>query len=363
MKVTGIVVEYNPFHNGHIHHIQKARELTNCDILIAVMSGNWVQRGEPAIIDKWERAKCAIAHGVDLVVELPFLYATQSASEFAKGAINVLKALYVDSIVFGSETNNLEELKEISELSYNVDRFKEVLNEGYSYPAAYGYFATAYGPNDILGIAYLKEIQGTNIVPYTIKRTNQYHGNELDVIASASAIRKGLLNNEDITHTTPMENLPIPKTWEDYYPLLQHILLTSTREHLQSLLLVDEGIEKHLINQAKVSKTYEEFINRCVVKRYTKARIQRTLVHILTQTLKQDKINANHQVYIRVLARNEVGQNYIKTLRKEELIFANKYIQIPDCYRELEYRATVAYSYPYANKLDIIEKEIYGQYK
>ena len=362
MKVTGIVVEYNPLHNGHIHHIQKARELTNCDVLIAVMSGNWVQRGEPAIVDKWERAKAAIANGVDLVVELPFLYATQSASEFAKGAINILKALKVDSIVFGSETNNLEELMEISELSYNVDRFKEVLNEGYSYPAAYGYFADDYCPNDILGIAYLKEIKDSNITPYTIKRTNSYHGNELESIASASAIRNALLNNEDVSHTTPME-LPKPKTWEDYYPLLQHILLTSTREHLSKLLLVDEGIEKHLMNQAKTSSTYKEFINKCVVKRYTKARIQRTLVHILAQTTKQDKVNANHEVYIRVLARNEVGQNYIKTLRKEELIFANKYIQIPDCYRDMEYKATVAYSYPFENKMEIIEKEIYGQYK
>ena len=365
MKVTGIVVEYNPFHNGHIHHIQQARKLTNCDVLIAVMSGNWVQRGEPAIVDKWERAKCAISHGVDLVVELPYLYATQSASVFAKGAIDILKALKVDSIVFGSETNNLEELTEISELSYNVDRFKEVMQEGFSYPKAYGLFATAYGPNDILAIAYLKEIQGTSIKPYSILRTNSYHGDALETIASASAIRKALLNNQDISHTTPMHELPKPKTWEDYYPYLQTLLLTQSREHLQSLLLVDEGIERHLINQAKVSKTYSEFIDRCVVKRYTKSRIQRTLVHILTQTTKLEKQQANHSPYIRVLARNTVGQEYIKTLRKEDLVFANKYIQIPDCYRELEYRATVAYAIPYKQeeKMDIIQKEIYGQYK
>ncbi|MDD6467131.1 MAG: nucleotidyltransferase [Erysipelotrichaceae bacterium] len=366
MNITGIVVEYNPFHNGHRYHIQQAKTITNCDLLVAVMSGNWVQRGEPAVIDKWERAKIAVQNGVDLVLELPFLYATQSASEFAKGAIDILKQLHVDSIVFGSETNNLEELKEISEMSFQVDRFKENMQEGYSYPKSYGAFATSYGPNDILAIAYLKEIQNTTIKPYSILRTNNYHGTELTEIASASAIRTALLNGESVVHATPMHSmLNKPKTWEDYYPYIQTILLTHSREQLQKILLVDEGIEQHLKKQARISNTYAEFIDNCVVRRYTKSRIQRTLVHILTQTTKEEKLQANHMPYLRVLATNEKGRQHLKTLRKEPVVIANKYSQIPDCYKELEYRATVAYAIPFdqTTRCEIMHKEIYGQYK
>ena len=365
MKVTGIVVEYNPFHNGHQHHIDKTRELTNCDVLIAVMSGNWVQRGEAAIVDKWERAKFACTRGVDLVVELPYIYSTQSASQFAYGAISTLKLLNVDSIVFGSEIDNIDELKEISELSFDIDRFKENLNEGYSYAKSYGNMAVAYGPNDILAIAYLKEIANTKIKPYSIKRTNDYHGLELSNISSASAIRNALSNNQDVSVATPM-SLAKPYTWDDYYPYLQTLLLTSKKEDLRKILLVSEGIENHLIKQAKVSTSYEEFINNCVVKRYTKSRIQRTLTQLLTQTTKHDKERLPQLQHIRIRSYNETGKKYLNSIKKkEDLIIASKFTQIPEEYREIEYKAAVAYAIPYSleERKVIIEKEIYGQYK
>ena len=364
MKITGIIVEYNPFHNGHQLHLQQARKLTGCDVLVAVMSGNWVQRGEPAIVDKWERAKFATENGVDLVVELPYIFATQSATQFAHGAIETLKLLNIDSLVFGSETNNLNELQEISELSFDVNRFKENLDSGYSYPKSYGSVASAYGPNDILAIAYLKELQNSNIKPYSIQRTNNYHGHQLQEISSASAIRNSLLNNIDIKIATKM-NLTKPLTWEDYYPYLQTILLTHAKSNLSKILLVNEGIENHLIKQAKQCTTYKQFIDKCVVKRYTKSRIQRTLTHILTQTTKQQKDQLPPLQHIRVLSFNKVGQEYLHKLRKNEVIIANKYVQIPEEYRDMEYRATVAYAIPYSleQRKEIIQKEIYGQYQ
>ena len=364
MRITGIIVEYNPFHNGHLHHIKKARELTNCEVLVAVMSGNWVQRGEPAVIDKWERAKFASENGVDLVVELPYIYATQSATQFAYGAIETLKLLDIDSLVFGSEINNLAELQEISELSFDVNRFKENIDSGFSYPKSYGANASGYGPNDILAIAYLKELNSTNIQPYSIQRTNNYHGLELQKISSASAIRNALHNGQTVSKATTMQ-LSKPLTWSDYYPYLQSLLLTHSKNDIERILLVNEGIQNHLIKQAKVCSTYDDFINKCVVKRYTKSRIQRTLVHILTQTTKEQKDQLPKLDHFRILAFNEVGQKYLNKLRKKEIIVANKYTQLPMVYQEMEYRATAAYAIPYTmeERKQIIQKEIYGQYR
>lgn len=177
MKVTGIICEYNPFHNGHIHHIKKAREITNCDILVCVMSPNFVQRGEPAIIDKWERAKTAVENGVDIVFELPFIFATQSAAFFAKGAIDCLKLAKVDTIVFGSESNNIKILESISDMEIDIrNQDEEGLSTAKIYEKLYG----KWNANDILGLNYLKEIKDSNITPYTIQRTNHYHDEKLE---------------------------------------------------------------------------------------------------------------------------------------------------------------------------------------
>ena len=124
MNLCGIIVEYNPFHNGHMLHINKAKELSRADGTIAVMSGNFCQRGDFSVIDKFAKAEIAINHGVDLVVELPYLYATQNASKFAYGAINVLKACHINHLVFGSETNDIEILKDIASTEINPDHLK-----------------------------------------------------------------------------------------------------------------------------------------------------------------------------------------------------------------------------------------------
>ena len=349
MKVTGIIVEYNPFHNGHIYHIQQARSITDCDVLVAVCSGNFVQRGQPAVIDKWERAKAAVANGVDLVIELPFPFALQSATYFGANAVRLLAMAKADSIVFGSETNNLEELKEISEMSFNIDNFRENMKAGYSYPASYGFMADSYGPNDILAISYLRALQNyPDITPYSIKRTNEYDNPELTgTISSAMAIRNALAEGKDISSYTVMAdtlNTYPEVTMKKLYPDIRTLLLTTPLSQLREIFLMDEGIENHLVKQANSCRDYASFINNATTKRYTTSRIQRTLCHLLVQNTRSFMKNLPEYDHLRPLAYNRTGQAYLKHLQEQGVKIVNHFSQIIKPYRELEYKAAVVYS-------------------
>ena len=165
MKVCAIAAEYNPFHTGHAYQIRQARERTGCDVILAVMSGDFVQRGEPAVADKVRRAVCAIENGVDAVIALPYIYSTQSAGWFAHGAVSLMKLAGADYICFGSECGNLENLLDIADTPINPDHLQESLESGMSYPKAYSLLTTFMAPNDILAVSYLKEIAGTGIEP------------------------------------------------------------------------------------------------------------------------------------------------------------------------------------------------------
>ena len=190
MKTVGIICEYNPFHNGHIYHLEKVKELFPNSLIILVMSGNFTQRGIPSIINKWDKTQIALNYGIDLVIELPFVFATQSADVFAKGAISILKELKTEYVVFGSESNNVDNLIELANVSlYNKDyqsKIKEYLNNGDNYPTALSKafkdfnFETVNTPNDLLGLSYVKSIikNNYNIEPITIKRTNDFHDKE-----------------------------------------------------------------------------------------------------------------------------------------------------------------------------------------
>ncbi|MBR2700620.1 MAG: nucleotidyltransferase family protein [Erysipelotrichaceae bacterium] len=349
MKVTGIIVEYNPFHNGHIYHINQARSITGCDVLVAVCSGNFVQRGQPAVTDKWERAKTAVANGVDLVIELPFPFVLQSATYFGSNAVRLLAMAGVDSIVFGSETNNLAELKEISEMSFNIDNFKENMKAGYSYPASYGFMADSYGPNDILAISYLRALQNyPDITPYSIKRTNEYDNPELTgSISSAMAIRKALGEGEDISAYTIMADTlrDYPEvTMEKLYPYIRTLLLTTPLSQLREIFLMDEGIENHLVKQANNCPDYASFISSATTKRYTASRIQRTLCHLMVQNTRSFMNNLPVYDHLRPLAYNQTGQAYLKQLQEKGVKIVNHFSQIIKPYRELEYKAAVVYS-------------------
>lgn len=348
MKVCGIVVEYNPMHQGHLYHLQKAKEITESDIVIAVMSGNFVQRGEFAIVDKWTRAKVAIENGIDLVLELPFVFALQSAENFGKNAIDILAKAHCDSIVFGSETNNLEELKEIASMNFKIDNFKENMKKGYSYPYTYGYMCDSYGPNDILAISYLRQLQKyPQIKPYSILRTSDYNDDSLNTsYPSALALRKAIFEKKDVNNQCLINNIdsyPHP-CWNQYYNIVRYLLLNTPISELQKIFLMDEGIEKHLAKQAYNYYNYADFINHATTRRYTKSRIQRTLCHLIVHNTKENMASLPEYDTLRVLAFSEKGKQYLKTLQRDNVKIANHFTANIKQYRDIEFKAAVAYS-------------------
>ena len=348
MKACGIVVEYNPFHNGHLYHLNKAKEVSGCDVVVAVMSGNFVQRGEPAILDKWQRAETAVRQGVDLVIELPYPYVIQSASHFAEGAITLLKLAQVSSVVFGSESNNLEELKEIASMSINPDNLKESMSNGIAFPKAYGLWCREMMPNDILAVAYLKQLEDSGIEPISIQRTVGYHDlSDQGPIVSAKAIREAYFKDHHLLSQTPMQKaLESSETVSvsQFYPYLRTLLTTMPRDLLATYFLFSEGIEVHLANCADQADTWDQFLSLAVNRRYTRSRIQRTCLQLLCQIRWQDIRALPELDTLRPLAFNEKGRDYLKQLRKNEVHIASRFAAIPQPYRILEYRSTQLYT-------------------
>jgi len=365
-KIAGIVVEYNPFHNGHLYHLNQTKEITGCELLIAVMSGNFVQRGEPALIDKWTRTQAALKAGADLVIELPFAMTVQSASQFAKAAVTLLSLAGCTDLVFGSETNDLETLQIMADCPINVDAIKENLKQGYSYPKAVGMVQGSYAPNDILGIAYLKALKDTSMKATCIQRTNDYHGEALDQeIASATAIRKALLSGQDVSRFTPMAQDLVGSSmihFALYYPYIRLKLLTTPKEELVDLFMMDEGMENHLVKMATAYDEFDDFIQHAISKRYTKARIQRTLTHLMVHTTKLEIKQLTPLNTIRVLGFNDHGRAHLKTLQEKEVRIASRFNQIPLPYRRLEHRSTLVYAsvLPIEERNRLVQREIEG---
>jgi predicted nucleotidyltransferase len=363
MKVTGIVVEYNPFHYGHLHHLQQARVLSDCDILIAVMSPNIVQRGELSCFDKFSRAEIALDHGVDIVLELPAIYVLQNASLFAEGAVKMLADFGVDTIVFGSECNNIEYLQTLAELNINVDHIKELMKQGVSYPNAIGSLTSAMYPNDILGIAYLKALSKyPSIKAITIQRTNQYHEQDLsNKIASATAIRKGLANAHNVDNFTPMNTNSLNFVNNELlFPMIKTQLIMSNPNQLSKYLLVDEGVENLLIEAAFQASDYDSLIDYCTNRRYTKSRIQRTILCILFQVTKEEKKHLENEAKSRVLGFNNQGRSYLRLVDQQH--YGTVYQHLPIAQRKLEYRITTFYSMV-SNNPSLIAKELAGPIK
>lgn len=364
MNAAGIIAEYNPFHNGHIYHIRKAREMTGAQVIVCAMAGNWTQRGTPAVCPKWQRAEAAVRNGADLVVELPYVYAVQNADRFAAGGVTVLRLARVSSLVFGSECGNLDSLQEIASLPFDPSRFHENMDAGFSYPRSYGIFESTLGPNDILAVAYCKALSGTGIRPYAVRRTVNYFSDELAEVSSASAIRKAVREGRDVSLATPMRLPARIPDWDSYYPYLRAVLLTSEPQDIARCLLVSEGIENHLIKRAKVCPDFGSFLRSTVTRRYTASRIRRTLVHILTHTTRQQRDALPPLDTLRVLAYSSTGREYMKELKKSGVSIAAKYSQVPLPYRKMEYKAAAAYSlgFPVPAQNKIIEQEVAGNY-
>ena len=349
VKASGLIVEYNPFHFGHLHHVKEAKKKANVDCIIAVMSGSFLQRGEPAIVDKFHRTKAAISSGVDIVIELPYAYAVQSSELFAEGAVKSLAQMGVNSICFGSESGNIEPfLKAYTVIEKNKPDYEyalqKQLNKGDSFPVASQKAYQAIDlteidllqPNNILGFSYVNAIKHLNlpITPLTIQRIQSgYHDQEIDThIASATSIRKEFMTNgfsNKMTSTLPVESLQQFKKyyqtageihdWEKYFPLLRYQVLSQEPEQLSTIHGVDEGLEYRLKRTVKQAESIEHWLSLIKTKRYTQTRLQRCFVHILTNTTKQSIqqfIGLESLPYIRLLGMSKTGQSYLNSYKK-----------------------------------------------
>jgi predicted nucleotidyltransferase len=349
LRATGVVVEYNPFHNGHYYHLQESRNVTQADCIIAVMSGNFLQRGEPALLSKWKRTRMALLGGADLVIELPYAFATSHAPRFAFGSIFLLQAAGAESFCFGSESGDVSVFNETHEMVSSKDyayqqHVSEFMSHGCSYPAA---AAKAYEqlnmpltldlskPNNILGFEYIRASRelGSVIKPFTIKRKNaDYHDVVLGKgnIASATAIRETIFSHDiqRAENYLPSFTFDLIKeeqkkkgtlmNWERFYPLLRYQLLSSSPPELNKFYEVEEGLEYRMIEAMKASDSFHSFMACLKTKRYTWTRLQRACLHVLNKVRKEDmyRILESPPAYIRVLGMSETGREYLGSVKK-----------------------------------------------
>lgn len=379
MKSLGLIVEYNPLHNGHIHHIKESKKLVKPDVTIAVMSGHFMQRGEPACTNKWNRAAYALNCGIDLVVELPYAFSNQSADLFATGAISILTHLQATHVVFGSELGNIARLTKLG-AQMNAQAFQENIRKkmakGYSLPAAYAKENPELtGPNNTLGIQYIKAINNlnANITPLTIKRFASEYNDEApthDKITSATAIRKMMRDNFDYTSYTPIKlNDAYMKfqNWETHYQFLRHKLLTTTPKELEKIHDMVEGIENRLVNSALESSDFTHFLHTVATKRYTKTRLQRICANVLTGTTKAMIADWNLRVgvqYIRILGFNEKGSDYLRHIKKQiQIPIYSKFGKNVHSMMQHEQQATAAYAsvYPGNQATHLMKQEFFSK--
>lgn len=326
MNIIGVIAEYNPFHNGHLYHINKIKELYPDSLIVLVTSGYFTQRGHISVLSKESKTKIALDNNIDIVLELPFIYSTQSSDIFAHQAITILNELKIDTLVFGSESNDINLLKDIVAKQSTPEyeqKVKEYLDEGINYPTAMSKAleldSNIATPNDLLGISYIKAINkiNPNINPITIKRTNDYHDiTSNDTIISATNIREKLYNGENISPYIPNYNISYINNISNdrLYNLLKFKILTDN--DLSIYLDVDEGIEYRLQRYINESHSFDELISNVKTKRYTYNKINRMLIHILIGLTKKDNDQTKLD-YIKILGFNKLGQQYLKDIRKD----------------------------------------------
>ena len=329
MKI-GIIAEFNPLHNGHLYLINKIKEKYEDASIILVLSGNYTQRGIPSIIDKWKKTELSLKLGIDLVIELPFPFSTQSADYFAYGATTILNYLKVDKLVFGSESNDIKVLEKIVDAQKD-DKFNTLVKlyckSGYNYPTALSLSLEELTnekittPNDLLGISYIKAIKENNynIEVETIKRTNDYHKEELEEdISSATSIRKALKEGIDISNQVPKIELDYLNELhyiDDYFNIIKYKIITE--DDLSIYQTVDKEIIKKLKKEILNSNNIDEFIKRIKTKRYTYNKISRMLLHILTNFTKEKAKLFNDISYIRILGFNNTGRTILNNIKKD----------------------------------------------
>lgn len=364
MEIIGIVAEYNPFHNGHLYQIQKIKEKYPDSILVAVVSSTFTQRGTVSMLNKWTKTKIALDNHIDIVIELPFVYATQSSDIFAKGAVTLLNKLKVTRIIFGTERDNLNELSLSADIQLNNKEYHKLvklyLSKGLNYPTATnkaledltGQVVTT--PNDLLALSYIKEIKSNNYqIKYeNIKRTSSYHGTEINNnITSASNIRKLYQENKDIDNLIPYSKEQLYKVdMNKFLPLLKYQIFLN-QDNLNKYQTVDEGIEGRIIKYITKSSTYEELINNIKTKRYTYNKISRMLLHILISFTKEEAQNINID-YIRLLGFSPNGKHYLNKIKKElDVPLITGYKKYISKVLDIELRTTKIYTLIIGNEL------------
>lgn len=399
MNILGLIVEYNPFHNGHLYHLEKSKEITNATHTVAIMSGNFLQRGEPALFDKYTRAEIAVKNGVDLVIELPTMYACQSAEIFSYGAIATLNSLNtINSICFGSEEGNIDILYTISKILVDEplefrSSLKKYLDEGMLYPTARSYALFDYisnnnlldiskerllsilnSSNNILGLEYIKSLikLDSDIKPYTITRiASSYNSEDINSnICSATAIRKSLKEFNDlslISNVVPEQTYEcldnkindkfIPMFDDKYYNLLSSIILRD-KDILNSYFDVNEGIENKIYDNVFTSNSLYSLHESIKSKRYTMTKIKRTLNNILLGITKDDmnKVkDVRSMPYIRVLAFNNRGREILKSIKNNsDITIINKFSNIAFNLDDNIFKTLISYDIKSSNMYNII---------
>ena len=406
-KVLGIVAEYNPFHNGHLYHLEQSKKLTSSNYTVAVISGNFTQRGSTSLIDKWSRAEMALQSGVDLVIELPLLYAISSAENFADGAIKILDSMkIVDYVSFGSETSNVDVLSQIADILYNEPKeYKSILSnelqKGLSFPKARENALLMYfndiskyanilsSPNNILGIEYIKSLKKhkSNIQPISIARFESGYNDITysENIASATAIRNIVKNNGfDIlkkllpisNYKILMENIKIGHVIPDLSVFEKQIIYNLRKmsiSEIANLPDVSEGLEFSIKKAANSCNSIVEFLDIVKSKRYTSTRLQRILLYSLLDITKKDiELSKKTNPYIRVLGLNNKGKYLLSEIAKAnpklEIITSVKRFMDTNNKKNLKYMLekdiyatnvyTIGYEYDSLSNLDYTKKLI-----
>lgn len=400
MKTVGIIVEYNPLHHGHVYHFEQAKYITGADAVIAVMSGHFLQRGEPAIVSKWARAHMALQMGADLVLELPIAFATQPAEWFAFGAVSALHySGVVDQLCFGSESGQLTALQQAASILHEEPTtlqqlIRAKLKTGISYPAAYsaavreviGSDVDIAQPNNSLGLHYLIALERlqSDIEPLTITRQKSAY-NQTDItdhhFASATALRRIAMAGslDDIAAFVPSYTLDImhseyeagraPMHWERFLPHLMHQLINLTTDELRQIHEMSEGLE-HRIKQSLPKLPFEALTFRHVLeqlktKRYTYTKLQRTLLRVLLnhskKTLTAERLKQGVP-YLRVLGFSDIGRQLLKNMKTTALVPVITNITKPPLqsslaseFLDMDLRAAMLYAlaYPKRSNRDI----------
>ena len=357
-KVVGIIAEYNPFHNGHSYHIQNIKALTGADFVVAIMTGNFTQRGNTSVVDKWEKTKMTLNGGVDLVLELPTIYSISSAENFANGGVRVLNTLgIVDSISFGMEADDISTLNNIANVLYmEPPEYKAILehelSKGNSFPKARENALMMYlndikryanvlkGSNNILAIEYLKALkkQKSNLVPIGVKREKVYYNSTkiIDEYASATGIRNLLLHNqlEEVRKVVPAKsyNILLNNIRQGTYVLditaynneIIYKLRSMTIKEIANLPDVNEGLEYLIKDASNKTNNLIELINKVKSKRYTQTRVQRILLYALLGITKKDmEISKKMTPYIRVLGCSENGKMLLSQINSKAKVITS----------------------------------------